>query len=218
MSSSSDRVSIKLNVFDGTIEIEASSTDFQVAVDKAKELAVATQLGLSARASLPSEGGGAMTIANPQADAPSPAPNHAPSMSPTSSPGDKRAKPGRSPGGSSGRPGRIGSFEPVKLGMSESDERALRDFIKEKAPVEQGHQVAVAMMKGEELLGRQGLEYNEIYTLMHLGGIKPLPKALDVVLGKLAGENWVTREGKSFSMKFVGRDFVTENLPPQKAP
>ena len=73
------------------------------------------------------------------------------------------------------------------------------------------------MMKGEELLQRQGFEYNEIYTLMHLGGIKPLPKAIDVVLGKLVGENWVVRDGKSFSRKFVGRDFVTENLPPQKA-
>lgn len=215
MSSSSDRVSLKLNIFDGTIEIDASSADFQVAVDKAKELAVATQLGSRGRETRPLEvaaqrdAGGANAAQPP---APPPTPREIPAPG-----GPRKIKTARTPGGSSGRPGRIGSFEPVNLGLSEAQERALRDFIKEKAPIEQGHQVATAMMKGEELLQRQGFEYNEIYTLMHLGGIKPLPKAIDVVLGKLVGENWVVRDGKSFSLKFVGRDFVTENLPPQKA-
>jgi hypothetical protein len=216
MASGSDRVSIKLNVFDGTIEIDASSADFQVAVDKAKELAVATQLGSRPHTSPAPETPNTLAPANHQPPAPS-AGDSAPAPSKASA-GDRKPKAARSSGGSQSRPGRIGSFEPVKFGLSEADERALRDFVKEKAPVEQGHQVAVAMMKGEEILGRQGLEYNEIYTLMHLGGIKPLPKAIDVVLGKLAGENWVVREGKTFSLKFVGRDFVTEKLPPQKAP
>lgn len=217
MSDESDRVSIKLNVFDGTIEIDASSSDFEIAVDKAKELAVATQMGMRLRESMQPETPAAAAATNHQQMALAPAPAQNVTSS-SAGGGEKKQKAPRSPGGSSGRPGRIGSFEPVKLGLSEADERALRDFIKEKAPIEQSHQVAVAMMKGEEILSRQGLEYNEIYTLMHLGGIKPLPKAIDVVLGKLTGENWVVRDGKTFSLKFVGRDFVTENLPPQKAP
>lgn len=216
MSNSTDRVSLKLNVFDGTIEIDASSADFQIAVDKAKELAVATQFGSRQRTPIPPEAPVPPDQLEPQPAPPAPAEPSSKGAAAALA-GQRKTKTARTPGGSSGRPGRIGSFEPVNLGLSEAQERSLRDFIKEKAPVEQVHQVAVAMMKGEELLQRQGFEYNEIYTLMHLGGIKPLPKAIDVVLGKLVGENWVVRDGKSFSLKFVGRDFVTENLPPQKA-
>lgn len=206
MSADTDRVSLKMNILDGTIEIESSAENFSHVADKAKEIAIATQLGNRVGAAAPKAPGTAQPEQN----------NTPPAARVESAPSDKRGKVNRTSGGSSGRPGRIGSFEPVKFDLSEEKERALRDFVAQKAPVEQNHQVAVAMMKGEEILGRPGFEYNEIYTLMRLGGIKPLPKALDVVLGRMATDNWVSKDGKLFSMKFVGRDFVDENLPPKK--
>ncbi|WP_157072326.1 hypothetical protein [Brevundimonas bacteroides] len=206
MSADTDRVSLRMNILDGTIEIESSAGNFAHVADKAKEIAVATRLGNQDAVPPPRT-----QPANREEQITAPSAPKTESVA-----GEKRQKSNRTPGGSSGRPGRIGSFEPVKLDLSEDKERALREFVRDKAPVEQNHQVAVAMMKGEELLGRPGFDYNEIYTLMRLGGIKPLPKALDVVLGRMATDNWVAKEGKLFSMKFVGRDFVDENLPPKK--
>lgn len=207
MSSDTNRVSLKMNVLDGTIEIESSAENFSQVADKAREIALATRLGSREIASSPKP---QPTDQPAQATAP-PAPRIEPA------PAEKKSKSIRTSGGSSGRPGRIGSFEPVKFDLSEEKERALRDFVRDKAPIEQNHQVAVAMMKGEEILSRQGFDFNEIYTLMRLGGIKPLPKALDVVLGRMATDNWVSKDGKFYSLKFVGRDFIDENLPPKKA-
>ncbi len=121
----------------------------------------------------------------------------------------------RQTGGSSGRPGRIGSFEPVDFGLSEEKERRLIEFYKEKAPIEQTHQIAVAMYQGEKELGRKSFSYNEIYSLLRLSGEKTLPKALDVVISKMTKENWAVRDAEGISLKFVARDFVEESLPAQ---
>lgn len=114
---------------------------------------------------------------------------------------------------SSGRPGRIGSFVPVEFGMDEEKERALLAFYQEKAPEEQAEKVAVAIYKGAELLGRNGFDYNEIYTLMRLGGEKALPKALDVVVSRMIGDNWAMREQEGVALKFPAKDHVEQNLP-----
>jgi hypothetical protein len=116
-------------------------------------------------------------------------------------------------GGSSDRPGRIGSFEPVDLGLKEEQERRLRQFYAEKKPKEQVHQVAVAMYQGEKLLNRKVFSYNEIYTLLRLSGEKDLPKALDVVVARMLKDNLAIREKDGVALKFVGRDLVEKSLP-----
>lgn len=126
--------------------------------------------------------------------------------------GPSTKKSGRSRN-SSGRPGRIGSFVPVDFAMDEEKERALLAFYREKAPVEQAEKVAVAIYKGSELLGRSGFDYNEIYTLMRLGGEKALPKALDVVVSRMVNDNWATREHEGVALKFPAKDHVEQNLP-----
>jgi hypothetical protein len=114
----------------------------------------------------------------------------------------------RKSGESSGRPGRLGSFEKVDFGLTEDQERAIYEFYTTRRPPEQKHQIAVAMYIGEKVLGRQAFDYNEIYTLMYLGGEKDLPKAIDVVIGQLQKDNWLTREGRLFTLKFLARDYV----------
>lgn len=137
-----------------------------------------------------------------------------PSTSPPTSPPIPRAN--KRPGESSGRTGRIGSFEKVEFGLSEDQERAIFDFYSTRRPIEQGQQVAVAMYIGSKVLNRPSFDYNEIYTLLHLGGERELPKALDVVIGRLLKDNWVARDGRAFTLKFQARDFV-EKLSPSPA-
>lgn len=117
-------------------------------------------------------------------------------------------RPQRKSGESSGRTGRIGSFEKVTFSLGEDQERAIHEFYTARRPPEQRHQVAVAMYIGEKVIGRQSFDYNEIYTLLHIGGERELPRALDVVVAQLQKENWVTKEDRSFGLKFLARDYV----------
>ena len=64
------------------------------------------------------------------------------------------------------------------------------------------------MYIGEKVIGRSACDYNDIYTLLHIGGERELPKALDVVIAQLQKENWAAKEGRSFTLKFLARDYV----------
>ncbi len=48
-------------------------------------------------------------------------------------------------------------------------------------------------------IGRRSMSYNEIYSVMRLGGEKDLPKAIDVIISALKKDNWVTSETVSHS-------------------
>lgn len=114
----------------------------------------------------------------------------------------------RKAGGSSDRPGRIGNFEKVDFEISETQERAIYEYYMARKRSEQAEQVAVAIYIGSKVLGRSGFNYNEIYTLLHLGGERTLPKALDEVMRGLVGNNWVAKLDKLYSLKFLATDFV----------
>lgn len=190
------RISLKIDLSAGTIEIDAPAEEFHQTVDKAKELL------------------GRMPPSAPNIPSSPPAAEKAKTSEPSASGGQRpRGRANRAAGGSQGRTGRLGSFEPVQLGLSEAQERDLRSFMEEKNPTEQAEQVAVALYKGEQLLERRGFGYNEIYTLLHLSGIRELPKALDVILGRMIDSQWVVRDGQGvFALKFVGRDHVEQKL------
>jgi hypothetical protein len=191
------RVSLKIDLHNGVIELDAPAEGFDQAIAQTMELA--GRLDFKAAPSAQQD--------LPPADPPSLEPKSA--AIPSSFTPKTRS---RSAGGSAGRPGRIGSFEEVRGLLAEPQEKELRTFFADKTPTEQGHQVLVAMVKGEELLGRRGFSYNEIYTLMRLGGVKPLPKAIDVVLSRMAQDQLVTREAGGFAAKFLGRELV-ESMP-----
>jgi hypothetical protein len=197
------RISLKIDVRAGTIELDSPAESFDQAIARTKELAE----GLDFRPA-PAELETAPPASTERAEEIS-----------ASVPSKENNAParvrGRSGKGSSGRPGRIGSFEEVRGLLTEDQEIELRAFFAEKRPREQPHQVLVALVKGEQLLERRGFSYNEIYTLMWLAGAKPLPKALDVTLSRMAQEQFVVREGAGFAAKFIGRDFVERELPPQ---
>lgn len=195
MADNDGRVSLKIDLSTGTIELDAPAESFNEAIEKTKELAATLDLQ-----------GRAPAVAATSSHGPT-APPSASESAPT--PPRQRAK-----GGKSGaRAGRIGSYEPIHGLLTEDQEIELRAFVGEKAPSEQTDRVLVAMVKGEQLLGRKALIYNEIYTLMWLGGIKDLPKALDVVLGNMIQNQFVLREGAGFTVKFLGRNRVENDLP-----
>lgn len=197
-----DRVSLKIDLRSGVIEIDAPAESFQDAIKQTKELTASLDF--------------AAVLEAP----PSPVPTFSELATPNTQPSATQLPTKQSPSKktkglktSSARPGRIGSFEEVRGLLTEPQEIDLRSFFAAKAPNDQTHQVIVAIVKGEELLGRKGFSYNEIYTLMWLGGVKDLPKAVDVVLGKLMQEQMVVREDTGFAAKFIGRNFVDQELP-----
>jgi hypothetical protein len=193
------RVTLKIDLNAGTIEIDAPSDDFNNTIEKTMELAEAINLGKKPLSQGPAVSGTASESARTE------------SVSSESS-GEPvirtrvRVKAGASP--SSARSGRIGSFEPVDLGLTEDQERQLRNFMETKQPKDHIPQVAVSLYQGEKILGRKSFNYNEIYTLMRLSGIKDLPKALDVTIKRMIDDSFVIKDGLGFALKFVGRDFV----------
>ena len=197
MKSDDQLIQCKIDLKSGAVDVSAPPEHFNSAVEKAKELAVAlAHHSAAARGQRQySAEPGEIEVAGVP---PSPMQN---------------ATTRRRAGGSAGRTGRIGSFEPADLKLTEDQERHLVKHYAEKRPLEQHEQVAVAMVKGEQLLKRQAFSYNEIYTLLRLSGEKELPKALDVVLNRMINDNWTTREGKGFALKFPARDFVDQHLP-----
>lgn len=200
-----DRVSLKIDMRSGVIEIDAPAANFKDAIAQTKELAESLDFSAALEAAAPAQIPAPLTNEPTHVGAQPPATN--------SSTKQSSSKKARASGASSGRPGRLGSFEEVKGLLTEAQEIELREFFATKSPNEQAHQVLVAVVKGEELLGRRGFGYNEIYTLMWLGGVKDLPKAIDVVLLRMIQEQMVVREENGFAAKFIGRNFVNQELP-----
>jgi len=197
------RISLKIDLKSGVIELDAPAENFQEAIAQTKELTSSLEFAPTPEVPL------AAPVPGPDSGISSP--SSAEAASPTARNGGiRRARTSKS---SSARTGRIGSFEEVRGLLTEEQEMELRAFYATKAPSEQSYQVLVAIVKGEELLGRRGLSYNEIYTLMWLGGIKDLPKALDVVLLRLIQDQMIIRDDTGFTAKFVGRNFVEQDLP-----
>lgn len=194
-----NRISLKIDLMAGTIELVAPAESFNEAIEKTKELAATLDLQAGA---------------GPKPRGVSPPPS---SEAPLGNGGDQVSaqanRPRARPGKSGARAGRLGSYEPIPQLLTDEQQMTLMTFMNQKAPVDQADRVLVAMVKGEELLGRRGFAYNEIYTLMWLGGVKDLPKALDVVLGKMIQDQWVIREGVGFAVKFIGRNRVENELP-----
>jgi hypothetical protein len=196
------RISLKIDVHNGLIELDSPAEEFEQAISKTMTLTSTLDFGRP-------------RVEDAPAASPEPLPPEATVQAAAGQiPPNARPSRGNSKG-SAGRPGRIGSFEEVKGLLSEPQEKELRAFFSEKAPQEQGHRILVALVKGEQMLGRRGFSYNEIYTLMRLGGVKPLPKAVDVVLARLMQDQFVVRDGGGFAAKFLGREFVEDQLPPK---
>jgi hypothetical protein len=199
------RITLKIDLQNGVIELDAPADEFDQAISKTMNLTNSLDFTRQKSEEEPK--------ARPERNQPEPTatPSGAAPVGSSAKVSRSNSKP------SAGRPGRIGTFEEAKGFLSESQERELRAFFAEKAPSEQGHRVLTAIVKGEQLLERKGFNYNEIYTLLRLGGIKPLPKALDVVLTRLMQDQFIVREGKGFGAKFLGREFVEDQLPPKAA-
>jgi hypothetical protein len=195
-----NRISLKIDLRSGVIEIDAPAESFEEAIAQTRTLTASLDFSDTMEPAPKTAGGPAASL---EQDA-------TPSVSTRQSLPPRKSKASKA---SAARPGRLGSFDEVKGLLTEPQEIELRKFFVEKAPSEQSHQALVAIVKGEQLLSRRGFSYNEIYTLMRLGGVKGLPKALDVVLQRLVQDQMIVRETDGFVAKFIGRDFVEQELP-----
>lgn len=188
----SDKITITYDPTTGKLEFSAPKDQLEKASDTAQVLIKTAHACL-----LPTK--------SPQAVSPSGSAALKPS---SEEPKSSTSRPQRKTSESSARLGRIGSFEKTDLGLTEDQERAIYEFYTTRRPDEQKHQVIVAMYIGEKVISRQAFEYNDIYTLMHIAGERELPKALDVVIGQLQKDNWIAKDGRSFTLKFLARDYV----------
>ena len=192
------RVSLKIDLVSGTIELDAPAENFNEAIERTKELASTLELQKRPTQHSPAPTAPPASV-NPSVTTEVAAPSSA----------RARSKVIRS----GARAGRLGSYEPIQQLLTDEQQMNLMSFFASKAPSDQIDRVLTAMVKGEELLGRKGLVYNEIYTLMWLAGVKDLPKALDVVLGKMIQDQLIVRDGVGFAVKFIGRNRVDNDLP-----
>jgi hypothetical protein len=154
MTADEGRIKLKIDLRSGTLELDAPTADFELAIQRTKELAGSLQFGerpMAPEASVTEIAQGPSVPAGGQG---------APSKS--------REK-ARSAGGktsSAGRPGRLGSFEPIRDLLTDAQHKEIYAYMRQKAPVDQEDQILVAVHKGEQLLAKQGFSYNEIYTLL----------------------------------------------------
>lgn len=200
MSAEEGRISLKIDVNTGTIELDAPVDSFEHAIAKTKELTDSLDLR---RGNQPN----VVQAPEKQTVADSPPANTVGSQRERSRGRSSKAS------ASTGRSGRLGSFKPVHDLLSEEQQVEIRRFMEEKRPEEQADKVQVAIFKGEELLERQGFNYNEVYTLLWRAGVDPLPKAVDVVIQKLMQEQMVEKGEHGFFLKFLGRNRVEKELP-----
>lgn len=90
----------------------------------------------------------------------------------------------------------------------------LKAFFAEKAPKRQNDQVAVLAFKLKELLGRDAFDGNEIHTAFRAVGVKT-PKSLTSVFSNMARDDLGKIEDKKWVPNFKSDDFVNHNLPVQ---
>jgi len=188
------RISLKIDLKAGTIELDAPESSFDQAIARTRELTQELEIGrqINAHDSAKTE----TTATTDQS-------------SRQERPRTKSARLSTS----AGRAGRIGSFDPIRDLLNEEQQQQIRAFVLQKSPKDQGDAVLCAMYEGERILSRQGFSYNEIYTLMWRAGTDPLPKALDVMIQKLSQEQYIERGTNGYFLKFLGRSRVEKELP-----
>lgn len=199
---SEDRIKLKIDLKSGTLELDCPPGEFDSAIQKTKDLAASLQFGEKgvAMASPVNDGGGAAGAAT----------ETQPSASLRKTKEKVRSSGAKS---STGRPGRIGSFDPIRDLLSEAQHKEIYAYMQTKAPADQEDQLLVAAHKGEQLLSRQGFTYNELYTLLWRAGVDPLPKAIDVVLQRLIQDQKMDKGDGGYFMKFLGQSRVEKELP-----
>ena len=186
------QVKVKIDVAEGTIEVEAPAESYAEVFDKISE--VLPQL--------------VRAHSNPIAQSAVGVANGAENEG--SDEGSKKK------GARAGRGGSKETYKVVDLGVDEGERSALRDFFKEKKPPAQHDQIAVLMawLKAEK--AKSTMNKDEVYTAFRTVDAK-VPAKISSVLGNMVGMGWVTNVGSStYALTHVGEDHVKFDLPPKK--
>lgn len=205
MAADESRIKLKIDLRSGTLELDALPADFELAIQRTKELAGSLQFGERPMPPLAASPAKSTINTGPQAGP----------VTASKSRDKPRSSGGKSPS-STGRPGRLGSFEPVRDLLTDAQHKEIYAYLRQKAPVDQEDQILCAVHKGEQLLGKQGFSYNEVYTLLWRAGVDPLPKAIDVVVQRLIQDQKMDKGESGYFMKFLGQSRVDSELPSSK--
>lgn len=96
--------------------------------------------------------------------------------------------------------------------LDENGRETLRSFFAEKKPETQNEQVAVLAIKLKDLTGRDGFDGNEIHTAFQIVS-KKTPGNLNAVFGNMATVGLGSQVDKKFKPNFKAGDLVKHDLP-----
>lgn len=186
-------IKLRIDVKEGTIEIEADSDSFDRVSDKAAIL-----LNTFKEVEFPSSKSDGDECEIKHGEQPA---------SKTETPEERKPKRRRGSGTA-----KTTNWSMVNDLLDEAGRTALKAFYDEKSPGNQNEQVAVLAIKLKELTGRDGFDGNEIHTAFQIVGMKT-PGNLNAVFGNMASANLGSQADKKFKPNFKAGDLVTHNLP-----
>lgn len=186
-------VKLKIDLTNGTIEVEADSDMFETAMLRAEAI-------LDKFADI--------ELAGPQP------------KGPTDENGSESDEAETPPSGKTKRTRRSGSsrtttWKMVDKLLTESQRADLKKFYAEKNPTTQSEKVSVFCFKLKEVLGRDGFDGNEIHTAFQTVNEKT-PGNLKAVFGNLAADGYGRMQDKKFISNFKADDLVKHDLPKAK--
>lgn len=193
-----ERVRIKLDIKTGELEVDSSAAQFTEVVKQISDLI--PSLRQAQKATQATTGTGETNIEE-RADVEGPRRRTRASKAPN---GNNRGALGAT---------RYQDFQPIKLGISDQAEIELQEFYKLKQPKGQEEQVATIILKLASLLGRDRLNYDQIYQGFRVVAEAYPPKSLAGVVSNMATKMLIEREADGIRLKIQGVDLVEKELP-----
>lgn len=188
-------VKLKIDIKNGTVEIEANGELFEKVSEKAGAL-LDKFAKIDFQGSAPSETGESHEReARDDSDENN---QHPP---------EQKVKKRRASGSA-----RSTNWKMVDNLLDEAGRHSLKAFFEEKMPSGQNEQVAVLTVKLKELTSREGFDGDEIHTAFQIVG-KKTPGNLNAVFGNMATAGLGSQSDKKFKPNFKAGDLVKHDLP-----
>ncbi|MBQ4808702.1 hypothetical protein J4717_14590 [Phaeobacter sp. HS012] len=189
------RVTLKLDVLAGTIEIDADAEDFERAATKASELLQTLhQSSTASRASL----------SIPLEEAAEPAETSAHDLK-QNRPVERKSPKRKGPG--------VRKLAIIDDLLTEQDRQDLRKFYAEKAPKTQAEIIAVLCVKLEALTKKDRFSPDEVYTAIQAVDEKTPANLVATFGNMISRQSFGSIEDGCFVPNFKCKDYVKHNLP-----
>ena len=198
MESGDERVRVKLDVKTGELEVDSPASQYGEVVRQVSALIPALR---QAHVDAKGEERGSSEV-HEETDATKRKPKS-----------PKSTRPNNGSGRGSLGATRYDDFQPIKLGIDDKAELELKGFYETKKPKGQEEQVAVIIYKLSKLLGKERLNYDQIYQGFRIAGEAHPPRSMAGVVSNMGTKMLAERETDGVRLKIQGVDLVEKQLP-----